>query len=144
MKHINEYNSFISNEDIDNIDDLFFMNFQDHKLIEIKSFRAWSLRDDIYRSKEYNDNKGDKNAIFYSMSIENNDSVLLCINFDYSIKYTIDRLLPLFYKRISKFGLTKFGNKTTCRDNGSKVYEYGRNVYNIEIRRIIKKEKKVI
>ncbi len=142
MKHINEYNSFISDDDIDNINDLFFMNFHDCKLIEIKSVRSWSLRGDILRSKEYIDNE-DKNAIFYSI-IGEGDSIFLCINFDYNIKYMIDRLLPLFYKRISKFGFTKFGDKTSCSDNGSKVSYFGRRVYNIEIKRIVKKEKKVI
>ena len=61
MKHINEYNSFISNDDVDNINDLFFINFEDYKLIEVKAVRSWSLRDDIFRNKDYNDNKDDKN-----------------------------------------------------------------------------------
>ena len=53
MKHINEYNYFISNDDVDNINDLFFINFEDYKLIEVKAVRSWSLRDDILRSKDY-------------------------------------------------------------------------------------------
>jgi len=142
MKHINEYNYFISNDDVDNINDLFFINFEDYKLIEVKAVRSWSLRDDILRSKDYNDNKDDKNIIFYSL-IQDGDSIFLCVNFDYSIKYMIDRLMPLFYKRISKFGFTKYGDKTSSSANGSRVYFFGRNVYNIEIRRIVKKDKKV-
>jgi hypothetical protein len=142
MKHINEYNSFISNDEVDNINDLFFINFEDYKLIEIKSVRSWSLRDDIFRSKDYNDNKEDKNVIFYSI-ISEGDSIFLCINFDYAIKYMIDRLIPLFYKRISKFGFTKFGDKTSCSANGSRVSYFYRNVYNIEIKRIVKKDKKL-
>ena len=56
----------------------------------------------------------------------------------------IDRLMPLFYKRISKFGFTKYGDKTSSSANGSvKGLFFGRNVYNIEIRRIVKKDKKV-
>lgn len=152
MKYINEYNSFkigddwLTSDDLDNINDLFFMNFEKYKLIEVKAARSWSLRDDIWRSKDYNDNKDDKNYIFYNL-IQEGDSIFLCINFDTFIKYNIDSLLPLFYKRISKFGLTKFGDKTSCGANGCQIksgrYGYGRIVYNIVIKRIVKKEKKV-